>query len=144
MRKRGQLMQAAATGPSGMAAVVGSNTAYVEEVCRAVSSPDEVVVISNDNSSKQLVISGHLAALDRATDALVSDGLFVERLKVSAPFHSPYMKSAAFASGAIAAIVFVPPASAKGSYWADTTPAHNADNQRERNKRIMIRELLGT
>ena len=95
VRKRGQLMQAAATGPSGMAAVVGSNTAYVEEVCRAVSSPDEVVVISNDNSSKQLVISGHLAALDRATDALVSDGLFVERLKVSAPFHSPYMKSAA-------------------------------------------------
>ena len=80
VRKRGQLMQAAATGPSGMAAVVGSNTAYVEEVCRAVSSPDEVVVISNDNSSKQLVISGHLAALDRATDALVSDGLFVERL----------------------------------------------------------------
>ena len=95
VRKRGQLMQAAATGPSGMAAVVGSNTAYVEEVCRAVSSPDEVVVISNDNSSKQLVISGHLAALDRATDGLVSDGLFVERLKVSAPFHSPYMKSAA-------------------------------------------------
>ncbi|GKU76571.1 ACP S-malonyltransferase [Paenibacillus sp. L3-i20] len=98
VRRRGQLMQeAAAEGIGAMCAIIGSKGQLVEEVCkRASSSEDEAaVVVSNYNSSEQLVISGHSLAVERAARELESDGANIAFLKVSAPFHSPLMKTAA-------------------------------------------------
>lgn len=95
VRRRGELMQQAATEPSGMAAVLGGDVGRVAAACEAASTPQEMVVISNENSSKQTVISGHEAAIERATSALEAEGCRISHLTVSAPFHSPYMQAAA-------------------------------------------------
>ena len=100
VRKRGELMQHAATMPSGMAAVLSGERDRIATVCEQASSGNELVVISNENSSTQTVISGHAAAVDRAVAVLEQEGCRVNRLNVSAPFHSPYMQAAAEELGA--------------------------------------------
>ncbi|MBH5320332.1 ACP S-malonyltransferase [Paenibacillus sp. GSMTC-2017] len=97
VRSRGQLMQqAAAEGVGAMCAIIGSNRNRVEEACvRASTSEERTVVISNYNSSEQLVISGHRSAVEDAARELELIGARIAFLKVSAPFHSPLMNSAA-------------------------------------------------
>ncbi|MCR8844349.1 ACP S-malonyltransferase [Paenibacillus sp. SC116] len=97
VRRRGQLMQEAAAEETGaMCAVIGSSRERIEAVCVQASSSDErMVVVSNYNSSEQLVISGHRLAVEEAARTLESDGARISFLKVSAPFHSPLMHSAA-------------------------------------------------
>ncbi|MGL4106799.1 ACP S-malonyltransferase [Clostridium sp. LP20] len=97
-RNRGKFMQEAATmGVGGMCAITGVSKEVIEEICIKVSSIDNVVVISNYNSPKQIVISGHKEAVERAREKLNNIGATVVPLKVSAPFHSPLMKDAAIA-----------------------------------------------
>jgi [acyl-carrier-protein] S-malonyltransferase len=95
VRRRGQLMQAVTEIPSGMAAIIGSTKERVLDACEEASTDSEIVVLANDNSANQVVISGHAAAVDRAIAALQGDGVRISRLSVSAPFHSPYMRKAA-------------------------------------------------
>lgn len=97
VRRRGQLMQeAAAAGIGAMCAVMGSDPRRVKEACRSASiSEQQEVVISNYNTSGQLVISGHRKAVEGAARELESLGARIAFLKVSAPFHSPLMKGAA-------------------------------------------------
>lgn len=97
VRRRGQLMQEAASeGIGAMCAIMGSDSSRVEEACqRASISENQEVVISNYNSSGQLVISGHRIAVEEAASELESLGARIAFLKVSAPFHSPLMKGAA-------------------------------------------------
>ncbi len=95
VRLRGELMQRAATAPSGMAAVLGGSIGRVAAACEAASTPQEIVVISNENASNQTVISGHEAAIGRAAATLEAEGCRINHLTVSAPFHSPYMHAAA-------------------------------------------------
>lgn len=97
VRRRGQLMQgAAAEGIGAMCAIMGSDPRRVEEICQRVSiSGQQEVVISNYNTSGQLVISGHRIAVEGAARELESLGARIAFLKVSAPFHSPLMKGAA-------------------------------------------------
>jgi [acyl-carrier-protein] S-malonyltransferase len=88
--RRGQLM-ADASVSGGMAAVIGLDRKRIAEVVRGVASPGELVV-ANDNAPGQVVISGMLAALERAEPALLAAGARrVMRLKVSGAFHSPLM-----------------------------------------------------
>jgi [acyl-carrier-protein] S-malonyltransferase len=96
VRLRGQLMQdAAPAGTGAMAAVLGAEDALVEEVCREASG-DEVVVPANYNSSGQIVIGGHAAAVDRALALLGERGVRkVVKLAVSVPSHTPLMRDAA-------------------------------------------------
>lgn len=97
VRRRGQLMQeAAAEGIGAMCAVMGSDPRRVEEACRQASiAKQQEVVISNYNTSGQLVISGHRSAVEEAARELESFGARIAFLNVSAPFHSPLMKTAA-------------------------------------------------
>lgn len=96
VRRRGQLMQeAAAEGIGAMCAIMGSDPARVEEICRGGSISGQEVVISNYNSSGQLVISGHRLAVEKAAHELEALGARIAFLQVSAPFHSPLMKGAA-------------------------------------------------
>ena len=96
VRIRGQLMQdAAPVGLGAMAAVIGLDAAAVREAC-AEASGVEVVVAANFNSPGQIVIGGHLAAVDRASALLVERGARkVARLNVSVPSHTPLMRDAA-------------------------------------------------
>ena len=96
VRIRGQAMQAAApAGVGAMAAVIGADEALVESICREVSG-DHVVVPANYNSPGQIVIGGHVAAVDAAVAKLGERGVRkVVKLAVSVPSHTPLMREAA-------------------------------------------------
>lgn len=96
VRIRGQAMQAAApAGAGAMAAVLGADDGLVEEVCRDVSG-ETVVVPANYNSPGQIVIGGHVAAVDAALAQLAERGVRkAVKLAVSVPSHTPLMREAA-------------------------------------------------
>lgn len=91
--KRAQAMQKACEiQPSTMAAVLGLDDKVVEEVCEET---DGVVVAANYNCPGQLVISGEVAAINRACEAMKTRG--AKRalvLPVGGAFHSPLMEPA--------------------------------------------------
>ncbi len=96
VRKRGIFMQEAALAGEGLMAAVGDvDIAVIEKECIAESTTDNIVVISNYNSSNQTVISGHKNAVEKVGHKLEGMGARVTYLKVSAAFHSPIMQQAA-------------------------------------------------
>lgn len=97
VRRRGELMHRSGTErPGTMAAVLGLDDAAIERVCAEVSAAGEgVVVPANFNSPGQVVISGDVAAIERAMDAMKAAGAKrALRLNVSGAFHSPLMEVA--------------------------------------------------
>ncbi|MBL0163108.1 MAG: ACP S-malonyltransferase [Xanthomonadales bacterium] len=96
VRIRGQAMQAAApAGLGAMAAVIGAEDALVESICAEVSG-EHVVVPANYNSPGQIVIGGHLVAVDAALARLAEEGVRkTVKLAVSVPSHTPLMREAA-------------------------------------------------
>lgn len=96
VRRRGELMlEGGNARPGTMAAVLGLDDEVVEGVCREASTDDAVVVPANFNTPGQVVISGDVAAVERAGPMLVSAGAKkVQPLTVSGAFHSPLMRVA--------------------------------------------------
>ncbi|MGD8698223.1 MAG: ACP S-malonyltransferase [Gemmatimonadales bacterium] len=93
VRRRGELMAAARAG--GMAAVVGLDPAAVEAICATASDDSGVVVAANYNSLQQIVISGDVEAVARASESAKQAGAkMVRPLSVSGAFHSPLMADA--------------------------------------------------
>jgi [acyl-carrier-protein] S-malonyltransferase len=95
VRKRGELMAQAASGDTGMMAVLGADRAQAESICREAVRENEILSPANFNAPGQVVISGHAAALDRAQALLKGKRMRGIRLKVSGAFHTPLMKDAA-------------------------------------------------
>jgi [acyl-carrier-protein] S-malonyltransferase len=95
VRNRGKYMQEAVpVGVGAMAAVLGMNLEQVSGVCRDAAQ-GEVCEPANINSSEQIVISGHTAAVERATKLADERGAKrAKMLQVSAPFHCSLMKPA--------------------------------------------------
>src|SRR5579863_7541037 len=95
VRHRGKYMQEAVpVGVGTMAAILGMQFEKVMEVC-SDAAQDEVCEPANINSPEQIVISGHTAAVERATK--LADERGAKRAKVlpvSAPFHCSLMKPA--------------------------------------------------
>ncbi|MGA8493292.1 MAG: ACP S-malonyltransferase [Terriglobales bacterium] len=95
VRHRGKYMQEAVPiGVGTMAAILGMEFDKVAAVCRDAAQ-GEVCEPANINSPEQIVISGHTAAVERATK--LADDRGAKRAKVlpvSAPFHCSLMKSA--------------------------------------------------
>jgi [acyl-carrier-protein] S-malonyltransferase len=93
VRQRGELMfDSGCKRPGAMAAILGLDEAKVEDACRQASSEGGVVVPANYNTPEQLVISGEVAAVERAMEIAKSLGAKrALRLKVSGAFHSPLM-----------------------------------------------------
>lgn len=86
------MQKACGINPSTMAAVLGMPDAVVEEVCASVQG---TVVPANYNSPGQIVISGTLAGIQEATEALKARGAKrIIALSVSGGFHSPCMEPA--------------------------------------------------
>ncbi len=92
VRRRGQYMQEAVpVGVGAMAAILGLDLEAVETACREAAE-DEVVSPANVNSPGQVVIAGHAAAVDRASERCKAAGARrAVRLAVSAPFHCALM-----------------------------------------------------
>ena len=91
--KRAMAMQKACElQPSTMAAVLGLEDAIVEKVC---SETDGIVVAANYNCPGQIVISGEIAAIEKACETLKEAGAKrALTLPVGGAFHSPLMEPA--------------------------------------------------
>ena len=92
VRKRGILMQNAVPGGKGsMAAVLGMTGEAIEEVLEGIDG----VSVANYNCPGQIVITGWKESVEKASEALKSEGAKrVMPLNVSGPFHSPMLKEA--------------------------------------------------
>ncbi len=87
VRKRGEFMaQAAPPGFGGMLAVLGGDDKEIERVVSEI----EGVQVANYNCPGQIVLSGKTEALREAEEKIKAKRKVY--LKVSAPFHSQYMK----------------------------------------------------
>lgn len=87
MQRRSTLM--AAAGGGAMTAVIGFDRAQLDELVAA----HEAVVIANDNSAAQVVISGTPDAVKSVSEQLTCKRAIP--LPVSGAFHSPFMAEAA-------------------------------------------------
>ena len=97
--KRALAMQKACEiAPSTMAAVLGLEDVIVEDICAEIEG---VVVAANYNCPGQLVISGEIAAVEKACKVLSEKGARrALLLPVGGAFHSPMMEHARAELGA--------------------------------------------
>ena len=106
LRIRGQAMQKAVpVGHGAMAALLGLDLETAKAVA-AEAAQGEVCDIANDNAPGQVVVSGTIAAVERAVE--IAKGKGAKRallLPVSAPFHCSLMQPAADAMAAALAEV---------------------------------------
>src|SRR5204862_4506322 len=95
VRHRGRYMQEAVpVGAGAMAAILGLETALVEQAC-AEAAQGDVVSAANLNGPRQVVIGGTRDAVRRAGERARALGAKrVIPLNVSAPFHTALMKPA--------------------------------------------------
>jgi [acyl-carrier-protein] S-malonyltransferase len=96
VRRRGELMfEAGLVQPGTMAAIIGMETDDVRDVCEEASTENTVAVMANINSPGQIVISGHIEAVQRAMKIAEEKGVRkVVQLNVSGAFHSPLVAPA--------------------------------------------------
>ncbi len=97
VKARGRAMQLAVpAGQGGMAAILMLDAAQVAEACaEAAAETGQVVAAANINSPTQTVISGALAAVERASAICKAKGARrAVMLPVSAPFHCALMQPA--------------------------------------------------
>jgi [acyl-carrier-protein] S-malonyltransferase len=96
VQQRGRLMQEAVpAGIGAMAAVVGLADHQVVNICANVAGADVVSAV-NFNAPGQVVIAGHVAAVERAMAAAKEAGAkLVVKLPVSVPSHCELMREAA-------------------------------------------------
>jgi [acyl-carrier-protein] S-malonyltransferase len=105
-RARGLAMSRCATEvKTGMHAVTRLERAVVEQICADTPGFGADFVLANVNAPGQFVLSGSVAAMEAAGAALKQAGGAIIPLKVSGPFHSPYMAAAAEQFGAALARV---------------------------------------
>lgn len=96
LRVRGDAMQnAVPVGVGAMAALLGLDFELAAEIAEEAAQ-GEVCQAANDNAPGQVVVSGHLAAVERAVEIAKAKGARrAVMLPVSAPFHCSLMAPAA-------------------------------------------------
>jgi [acyl-carrier-protein] S-malonyltransferase len=112
VRRRGELMYEAGTSrPGTMAAILGTTTTPIEQICQRASKEAGLVVPANFNTDDQVVISGEIAGVDRAMELAKEAGAKrAIKLPVSGAFHSPLMEPAVVGlTDAIATSAFMDP-----------------------------------
>ncbi len=138
VRARGRAMQEAVPpGTGAMAAVMGIDTAKLEELCREAAQ-GEVVSPANFNGG-QIVVAGHAAAVARVQELASAAGGKAIALKVSAPFHCALMAPAArVVAEKLDAVVVKTPAF---PIVANVDARPNADAARV--KELLVRQVDG-
>lgn len=96
VKARGKAMQAAVpVGMGGMAALIGLDFDMARTVAEQAAE-GQICTAANDNGPAQVVVSGHLAAVERAVVLAAAYGAKRSiMLPVSAPFHCKLMQPAA-------------------------------------------------
>lgn len=90
------MQQAVPLGVGGMAAVIGMSFKDVDALIEACRETGGECVAANDNADGQVVLSGHMNAIEKAVEIASEFGAKrCIKLPVSAPFHSPLMAPAA-------------------------------------------------
>ena len=87
---RGQSILAAAGDDPGRMAAVSANSETISRVLETV----EDVVLANQNSPKQTVISGPSSAIEQALVVLKEAGIAASPIEVACAFHSPVVAAA--------------------------------------------------
>ncbi len=138
VRLRGELMQKAGNEqPGTMAAIIGLDSAIVEEICHEASSLG-VVQPANFNSPGQVVISGSVVAVQKAMEFAKQRGAkMTKELAVSGAFHSPLMESAV--AGLAKGIAQVTINDAKVPVYSNVTAKPVC--QREEIKDVLLKQL---
>ena len=101
LRLRGEAMQKAVpVGEGAMAAILGLEFGVVVKIATQAASDlyltGAICQVANDNGGGQIVVSGTIAAVERAMDlAKLAGAKRALRLPVSAPFHCALMQPAA-------------------------------------------------
>lgn len=142
VRRRGQAMQAAVpVGVGAMAAMLNMSQEAVEAACRAgVESAGGVCAPANFNTSAQIVISGHKAAVEAAiTYAKAQGARRCVPLPVSAPFHCPLMEPAAQAMAE--ALAETPPKDLTIPLVANVTATETTQGAEVRD--LLVRQVTG-
>jgi [acyl-carrier-protein] S-malonyltransferase len=124
MQRRSELM--AAAGGGAMTAVIGFDRLQLEQLVDAT----EGVVIANDNSEAQVVLSGSPEAVNAVSTALPSKRAIP--LAVSGAFHSPFMAQAAAAFALDLEAVPFAEASIPVLSNTDPSPSTDADLLKQR------------
>lgn len=95
LRVRGKAMAEACPNGGAMAAIIGLSMDDVEKIVNEINSDSSLVQIGNDNSPRQIIISGHENAIEQAMTAAQNVGAKrALKLEVSGPFHSTLMEKA--------------------------------------------------
>ena len=79
--------------PGAMTALVGVSPEDAAELC-GVAGRGDVLAVANENSASQTVLSGTVAAIERAEALARTRKVKAVRLKVEGAFHSPLMQPA--------------------------------------------------
>ncbi|MEP3227530.1 MAG: ACP S-malonyltransferase [Parasphingorhabdus sp.] len=141
LKLRGQSMQKAVpVGEGGMAALLGADIKKAAGLSKAAAQ-GEICTIANDNDPTQVVISGHMGAIERAVGLVKDHG--IKRgllLPVSAPFHCSLMQPAAEAmEEALAEASILPP---KVPVFANVTAEMVSDTDEIR--QLLVEQVTGT
>ena len=96
VKKRGKFMtEAVPIGVGAMSAVLNLAPILIEEACKEASDSNFKAMIANYNTYGQVVIAGHLQAVEKAEKLIMEKGAKrVIRLNVSGPFHTDLLKPA--------------------------------------------------
>jgi [acyl-carrier-protein] S-malonyltransferase len=105
------MYETGASRPGTMAAILGTTTTPIEQICQRASKEAGLVVPANFNTDEQVVISGEIAGVERAMEIAKDAGAKrAIKLPVSGAFHSPLMEPAVVGlTDAIATSAFMDP-----------------------------------
>jgi [acyl-carrier-protein] S-malonyltransferase len=103
------MQEAGERRPGGMSALLGIDAETARVICDEARE-DDVLVVANENSPQQVVISGSLSAIERAEAVCATRRIRAVRLNVAGAFHSPLMQAAVEPlAAAIDAVAFAEP-----------------------------------
>lgn len=138
LKLRGRAMQdAVLVGVGAMAALLGADIDKAQGLADAAAD-GQVCTIANDNDPTQVVISGHVEAIDRAIALAKEHGIKRGiKLPVSAPFHCSLMQPAADAMAE--ALAATPPAAFTLPLYANVTAAQVTDPAEQ--QRLLVSQV---
>ena len=137
---RGRLMQQAAeASKGGMVALIGADEAQANELCAAAAKGD-VLVPANFNAPGQIVVSGSMAACDRAVEVAGTMGLRATKLAVAGAFHSPLMAPAA--EGMARALEHVELRPLQVDVWSNVTGVRHQRNDPATLKKLLVEQIV--
>ena len=140
LRTRGIAMQdAVPIGVGAMCALLGADLEKAQALADAAAE-DQVCEVANDNDPSQVVLSGHMEAIDRAVELAKEHGIKrAIKLPVSAPFHCSLMQPAALRMQV--ALGDTPPQAFRLPVYANVTAAPVTDPAEE--QRLLVEQITG-